>query len=337
LGRRLRAALVCAVVGTAQLAVAAGAPAQARSLPTGPSQACPIAHIRLNVNYSCAGEFVLRGSNGYKITVSADPEAGGTVQLTAEGHGGAVDYLAHGRANAKGIEARFGRLGRISVRFHPSGRSRHLRVPKRCLAKRPPVVSSRLGWLVGTIRFRGERGFTQVSAHRAPGGFGDPLTNTPTKLECESRESAAEHKRELESAILDGAPRNREVAFSAFPLFGSQSHPFGAHGNPAGRPDLFLALAFERSGKMSILRSAAALGGSEDFLFDDALTSATVTPPAPFTGTGTFQRRPDGTTSWTGSLSVALPGLGSVGLTGGKAELATVADLLKQAEERHHG
>jgi hypothetical protein len=96
---------------------------------------------------------------------------------------------------------------------------------------------------------------------------------------------------------------------------------------------LFLAGAGEKMGQMRNLRFAVALSGPESFAFDEALNSATVSPPVPFTGSGSFLRNPDGSTSWTGTLAVDLPGLGSVPLTGGKAELATVATQLKQLEE----
>ena len=85
---------------------------------------------------------------------------------------------------------------------------------------------------------------------------------------------------------------------------------------------------------MSIERYTGASGGSEDFLFDDALTTAKVTPPSPFTGSGSFLRNADGSTNWTGTLGVPLPGLGTVRLTGGGSELATVATLLRQIEEK---
>jgi hypothetical protein len=58
-----------------------------------------------------------------------------------------------------------------------------------------------------------------------------------------------------------------------------------------------------------------------------------VQPPSPFTGSGDFLRNADGSTSWTGSLAVPIPGLGTVKLTGGKAELATVAEGLNSLEE----
>jgi hypothetical protein len=290
----------------------------------------------LNVAYSCAAEFTLRGSNGYRITVSADPEGGpGAVQLSAEGHSGTVQYSAPGTVTGATIKARFGRLGRVSVRFEPSGLERRVRVPRKCMKERPPVVSSTLGNFVGTIKFRGERGYTRVSAHGAKGGIGDPLANTPKKLQCDFRESEAERERERESVSLDGSPPGAGISFGAFRAFGNFAHLVLPHepSPPQGSRYLFLAFATERAGQMSIFRTAAALGESRDFVFDNALTSATVRPPSPFTGSGSFLRSADGSTSWTGTLGVLLPGLGTVGLTGGEADLATVATHLKHLEE----
>jgi hypothetical protein len=292
-----------------------------------PGKACPIAHIRSNVTYSCAAEFTLRGSNGYEITVSGGLEGGeNSVELSAEGRSGTVQYTAPGRVTDNGIEASFGKLGRVSVRFRPSG-------------QRPPVVTSRLGSFVGTIRFRGERGYTRVSARRADGGIGDPLANTPQKLVCDFHESDAAHERELESVSLDASPSGAGVSFGAFRLFGSWSDriPPAGKGTLGGGRYLFLALSIERARKLSIFRYAAVLGRPEDFVFDDALTTATVRPPSPFTGSGSFLRNPDGSTSWTGTLAVRLPGLGAMRLTGGRAELATVATHLKQLEEKGEG
>jgi hypothetical protein len=329
--------LVCASLFVLQLAVPGPAAALPRGIPPGTRQACPIAHIRLNVTYSCASEFMLHASNGYKITVSADPEARvSSVELMAEGPAGTAQYVAPGHTTATTIRARFGRLGSLSVRFRPSGHRRRVKVPKRCLKERPPVVTSRLGSFVGTIRFRGEHGYTRVSADRAEGGIGDPLANIPQKLVCDFRESEAGRKRELESVSLDGSPPGSGVSFLAARLFGSWSHlPLPNHAVvPPGPRFLFLASAIERTGKMSIFRYTGALGGPEDFVYDPALASATLHPPAPFTGSGSFLRSPDGTTVWSGSLAAALPGLGKVRLTGGKAELATLAEQLKQSEER---
>jgi hypothetical protein len=289
----------------------------------------------VNVTYSCAAEFMLRGSNGYRITISAEPEGRpGNVQLSAESHSGDVQYSAPAKVTGSTIKARFGKLGRVSVRFEPSGRKRNVRVPKKCMKGRPSVVTSRLGTFVGTIEFHGEDGYTRVSARSARGGIGDPLANTPQKLQCDFHESGAEHKLELESVGLDGAPPGAGVSFSAFRLFGNFSHlirPDESSPPPGGRY-LFLVLASEKVGRMSILRTAGALGEFQDFVFDSALTTATVEPPPPFTGSGNFLRNADGSTSWTGTLAVPLPGLGTVGLTGGKADLASLASRLQRRE-----
>jgi hypothetical protein len=306
-----------------------------------PTKACPVhGHIELNVTYSCVAEFTLRASHGYRITVSADPTTGVRrphrfVNLTVKGHGGTAEYSVHGTVTPTTIRANFGRLGKVSVRFEPSGRRRDVRVPKKCTKERPRVVTSRLGKFVGAIQFRGERGYTQVSAHSAYGGIGDPLADTPKELQCEFQVSESQHKRELESVSLDGSPPESQISFSVFRLFGHLSTSTASAKAPPARDGHYLFLAFvtEMVGKMSIHRSSGSIGNSKDFVFDISLSSATVSPPFPFTGSGSFLRNADGSTSWTGTLAVPLPGLGSVGLTGGIADLATVAEKANQFEE----
>jgi hypothetical protein len=297
-------------------------------------EACPIEHVLLNVTYSCALEFTVRGSHGYKFTVSGQTGTRvGVVEVSADGPKGDVQYIGSGKVTADAIRARIGRLGRIAVQFEPSGRERRVKVPKKCLKERPPVVTSRLGHFVGTIEFRGERGYTSVKADGAAGGIGDPLANTPKKLQCESHESEAQSERELESVQFSGEPAKGKIALGVSHLSGNSLLPSASRSLPKDDDYLFLALGSEKVDGLTIIRSAGAFGGTKNFTFDEALTAATVTPPAPFTGTGAFVRNPDGSTSWTGSLAVRLPGLGTVSLTGGKAELATAAEQKKKFEE----
>jgi hypothetical protein len=303
------------------------------------SEACPIRHIVLNATYSCAAEFTLRASNGYTIMVSGDPGSAGRseVELTATRGNASAEYTARGTVTRTGLRASFGRLGRVSLNFRPSGKVRRVRVPKTCFKERPPVVTSWLGTFVGTIRFRGEMGYTAVSAHSAKGGIGDPLANTYRKLECEYRESDAERTRELKTVGLNASEQSTGIVFAAARAFGqlAQLPPQMGPSIPGQSRYLFLVFLGEKAEGMLIFRSLAALGPPSTFVFDDALTSASVTPPPPFTGTGRFSRRADGSTTWTGALSVPLPGLGTVRLTEGgfKAELATQAKLLRQSEE----
>jgi hypothetical protein len=326
------------LVGLAAISALAGsasaAPARRASAPREP---CPIHRVELNVSYSCSAEFTLRASNGYRITVAGDPGGNGPdqVRLIASGPSGSAEYSVEGSVTTASIQASFGRLGRIAVRFRPSGAIRHVGVPRSCMKERPRVVTSKLGSFSGVIEFRGERDYTRVSAHRAWGGIGDPLANTVKKPTCEFHESDAERKKELESVSLDGSPAGAGVTFTAFRAFGDwsgQGFP-GGSSSPKGIRYVFAASAVERAGQMFIVRYTGALGGATDFVFDDALTTATVAPPAPFTGRGSFLRNADGSISWTGDLGVPLPGRGTVRLTGGGADLATVADHLKHLEE----
>ena len=210
-------------------------------------------------------------------------------------------------------------------------------MPKKCLKERLPVVTSRLGTFVGTFKFRGERGYTTVSADRIAGGLGDPLANGHKKLECEKPVTKSQIKRELKEVVLESTDRSAGVTFQAsrlpvqFSGLASSIRPSIAE---KGRY-LFAVFAAEKAEQMFILRFTAAVGPAADFTFDNALTAATVQPPAPFTGTGSFQRNADGSIAWTGTLDVPVAGLGTVRLTDPsfKCELATLATLAQRQEE----
>jgi hypothetical protein len=340
LGSCRRGMFLFACLGLLGVAPSASA-ASPHPRPTSPSEeACPIRHVTLNVSYSCAEEFTLRGTGGYKITVSADPgspKRGGEVELSAEDRGEDAQYSVPATVTANSIRASFGKLGRIAVHFVPSGRERTVKVPAKCLKERPPAVTARLGRFVGTIDFRGEGGYTKVDARTAEGGIGDPLAALPGKIQCEFRQSNAAHQRELESVGLSASP-HEGLTFGASRFFGELQELATKVGHlpPKGDRVLFLAIATEKKGKVTIFRSAGALGDLGNLLYDDSLTTGAVSvpTPGPFTGSADFVRAADGSTSLTGSLAVSLPGLGTVPLTGGEAELATQATFLKELEER---
>jgi hypothetical protein len=305
--------------------------AVANVVSTPASEACPVVEVEFNVAYDCQFEFEVPSSNGYRISVVAEPGHSGA-EIKTSGRAGEATYITkNGKSTATSINASFGKFGKVSMQFRPSGHPRKRNLSKKCDPNRPASVSSQPGEFVGTFRFRGERGYTHVIANRVRGALGDPLTNEATRpIRCEFHESAAERKRELGSVSLDVNSRHPNVSFSAGEVIGNFRSTVGAS---SSRPILFLASSFERSGALSIFRLAGAIGAPSVFSFDQALTQATVTPPAPFAGSGHFRRSPTGEPEWSGSLSVALPGLGRVALSRGKAELATVADHLKHFEE----
>jgi hypothetical protein len=78
----------------------------------------------------------------------------------------------------------------------------------------------------------------------------------------------------------------------------------------------FLAVDQRSEGSIGIARFAIASGPRSAFAFDDRLSSATVAPPAPFSGSGVFQHGSGSEKSWTGSLAVSFLGAPHVPLTG---------------------
>jgi hypothetical protein len=309
----------------ALLAVPGSAAARPKIVPINPTgEICPVAHVVLNVSYSCASEFTLNGSNGYQITVSGDPgsHGSGEVEISVGGRGAGasldgVSYSAPGTVTRTGMSASFGRLGKVSLRFRPIGKVRRVRVPKKCAKGHPPVVEAQLGSYSGTIRFRGERGYTTLLAHHARGGLGDPLAIAP-KTSCEKPESKGVERQEAHAVHLEASAKG--VAFGAWagPAWPFSGSSHGSH------PYTFLVFAAEEKEGMRIFRFLAEPGDAGAFVFDNALTSATIAPPLPFTGSASFRRGAGGSNAWAGTLAVPMPGLGSVPLTGPafKSELA---------------
>ncbi|MEX2448479.1 MAG: hypothetical protein WD404_07025, partial [Solirubrobacterales bacterium] len=136
------------------LASGLAGPASAGAKATLPPRSQPVAELEL------------KGSGGYSLTVIGDRR---TVALLAlKGLGGIASYETRGRVTPDGIRARFGGLGRVAVEFKPSGRIKRKRPPRGC---RGAVRKTFPGVFVGTIRFRGEQGYTRGGAQRARGSM----------------------------------------------------------------------------------------------------------------------------------------------------------------------
>jgi len=244
-----------------------------------------------------AAGFSLRATNGYRAQLEA---IGHRVVLSVSRGPASASYEVRGRFSRRGIEARFGRFGRVDVEFRPSGKVVREGPYGGCRGR--PAVR-RIGVFAGTIRFRGEHGYTKISAAQARGGIESAL-----KWRCKlgnggggDRESEADV-----TTILQARTRHGRLGFAAITLRAP-----GERGLTA-----FFAGSDEHRGRMHVERAAFAFSRRRTFIFDEFLTSATVKPPKPFDGAGLFRRGPGGSTSWRGDLTVSLPGTGNVALSG---------------------
>lgn len=263
--------------------------------------------------------FDLKAQHGYSVTVVGEgdvvavevsrPQAHGKESLLEKLVGSAQDetaYVARGTVSPRRIAASFGKFGKVDVRFQPSGQVVESDRRRRCQGA--DHFTSQLGVFVGGIRFSGEQHYVAVRSHRAKGRIRSPL-----HLSCSSRgphafsSSRARPVREQPSFTPTFLAATSRHAVSSLELITFR----------LGKTTLFAAVNEESLGSMARIRYALATTTSKNALaFNDALTKATIAPPAPFHGKGTFRAASDGTTTWTGPLSVSFPGAPRLPLTG---------------------
>jgi len=242
--------------------------------------------------------FVTEASGGYKVGVSTYGGAvlfevwrGGKVQRTMSA------YLARGVAKPERLQATFGRFGKVSMRFR---QARHHRISRTCFFGR--FLVRRHGLFVGSLRFRGEGGYVSVRLHRAK------ATILRVGKRCRVR-----HRPDLDFSEFDFLFARPEAAMLAIARDGVDSTALLAIA--AKQKSGFLAVHEESRGKLAIVRFAQVRKPGK-LRVNEALTSGSLVPPAPFHGTGHYRAFPDGTHTWSGNLSVDFPGAPRFPLTG---------------------
>lgn len=253
--------------------------------------------------------FFLKASNGYRVFVEGDD---GKITVTVDRRDVTAIYAVDGEVSTQGMSARIGSLGRIRVDFRPAGKPVQLVPSEQCRGKGQLVWE---GIFVGTIRFRGESGYTRLARNRVRG-----TTAVPRSWRCRPMRGNNDAP-PLGVPVLGAFTSHPHVGFAAITESEIEDLRF------------FVGGMFERRGSMRVERSASADGKPYTFDVQSDLSAATVSPPRPFSGTASYVRNADGSTSWSGNLSVALPGAGKVPLTGPNftVELAkpkTPAELL---------
>jgi hypothetical protein len=240
--------------------------------------------------------FGLKGSGGYQVSVSG---AGRRVELSVVRGTAITQYSTRGRASAAGVRASFGRFGRVDVEFRPSSKVERIEPVPGCRGN-PAVI--RKGVFVGTISFRGEAGYTKVKASSARGTFTTAARWTCRGAGGKGGGGGEEQGKDVTlsascGSLVFGALGGR-AREQAAPVFPDEDKAFAG----------FFAASIEDAGRVRVSRGAIAFARGGAFLFDEALTSATVRPPGPFHGSGDFRLDPTGEAQWTGTLAVSFPG-----------------------------
>jgi hypothetical protein len=315
----LATAVLCALPSFAMagaLDIPAAAPPQFRALLRAKLHMPPPRH-------GFESRFGLKAQHGYTVTVVGEgdivvvevsrPLAHGKGDLLEKLFGfkrAVTAYVTRGTVTEQRIIASFGKFGKVDVRFRPTGQVVESARRRRC--RGADHFTSQLGVFVGGVRFSGEGRYVAVRSHRAKGRI-----RSPQHLRCSSRpprafsSSRARPVREHPSFIPTFLAATSRHGVSALELIAFRLR----------KTTLFAAINEESLGSMARMRFALATAPSKKaFSFNDALTRATIRPPAPFHGEGTYRAASDGTTAWTGPLSVSFPGAPRLPLAGEEFE-----------------
>ncbi|HEU4739959.1 MAG TPA: hypothetical protein VFS54_12890 [Solirubrobacterales bacterium] len=305
MGRR-GAWLVGLVVAIALLAVPGGAAAKLR-----PGAKYEIQPARL------AGYMDLGKRNGYRVGLILPDERTAVLYVYKIKWAGdrssftATTYAVRNQASlASGaIRARFGSLGRFSLRFRPNGRvERQETVQSGCEGS--PAFTE-YGRFAGRATFRGERGYLRFSLAGHAGAISHSF-----RLRCERGEADERPPGSLLGYVAPGSFFSSEGNIAL--LYASSRRHGRFVGVAAGHleeepPGAEVRVgSFEQRGRMAIGHYGFVYGGRGTLLTSPPgahPASATLDPPAPLSGQASYQEEAADSRRWAGNLRIEFPGL----------------------------
>lgn len=233
-------------------------------------------------------KFELR-EHGFRVSLKSEIGEEKVV-LGLDRHGEVAVYETDAEITADTVKARFGQLGELDYTFTPT--------------QQVGCTGFAEGTFGGTFDFTGENEYVKFEAPRARGTF-----LGTSKQGCkEARRVAAGSRRAGSEAKREGTEDEASLlAHTALPLPARSMLVFEGEAKHR-RLVVFDAFQQEKREGMLIARGAETTGPPRDFTWNLKAGTARVDPPAPFTGTATFKRRPGGPAIWTGSLRAPMLG-----------------------------
>jgi hypothetical protein len=244
--------------------------------------------------------FRLDPAGAFQVDVRTEGDAVAVTvgRVLGRKRGVATSYLARGVAAPERLKASFGKLGEISMRFRESSNRRWFGKKRRCRGKGRFVV--RRGVFVGSFRFRGEGGYPAIRVHRVKGA----ISSLAAKCRERDRRRRARSTSFLDESFSGLLASDRD---------GVEATDFAALS--FGGDLVYFAQREENRGRLAILRQALVVGRG-GLPLNEAVTAGRFKPGSPFHGSGRYRAAPDGSTSWSGNLTIDFPGAPRFPLTG---------------------
>ncbi|HWI95616.1 MAG TPA: hypothetical protein VNS60_06080 [Solirubrobacterales bacterium] len=243
-------------------------------------------------------------ADGFTVNVFVSNNDGDVSALMILNRGPQVAYYSTpAKVTAERVTARFGSLGELDYRFAPK--------PNGSIdchgAEEGEAVFE------GTFAFTGENGYVHIEADHAEGSFQiypEPKNCPQERLD---RRAARYHPSYSdEGATLQARAGSRAKGRIREVFVFDEGRP-GSH-----KIAVYATLAEKREG-MTVARGVQLAAGAGAFRWNLEKGTATLRPPAPFTGSATFTRRGhDGHGAWKGSLAMPIFGGEPVELAGGE-------------------
>jgi hypothetical protein len=208
-------------------------------------------------------------------------------------------YSTSAKVTAERVTARFGGLGELDYRFAPKPNGR---IDCHGAEEGEAVFE-------GTFAFTGENGYVHIEAEHAEGSF----QIYPEPKNCPQGRLARYHPSYSdEGATLQARAGSRAKGRIREVFVFDEGRP-GSH-----KIAVYATLAEKREG-MTVARGVQLAAGAGAFRWNLEKGTATLRPPAPFTGSATFTRHGhDGHGTWKGSLAMPIFGGEPVELAGGE-------------------
>jgi hypothetical protein len=268
-------------------------------LAAGPASARP-AHreIEREVTFALQAE-------GFKVVFDTTDNDGRVSAYLGIARGGlTASYQVPATVTADTVKARFGSLGEVDLHYAP----RRGGDPDCSGAENGEATFD------GTFTFTGENGYIHIDVDHAVGGF----QVYPEPKSC----SQARRLRR----VVPYSPSYSSKGATLHASAGSRRHgPYrellvldGGRRPHGGTEGALVGQVWEAREGMSIGRGGQVPLRAGAFRWSLKSGVATLTPPAPFTGSAHFVRPPGGRSTWTGSLGVPVLGGEPVELAGPK-------------------
>jgi hypothetical protein len=212
-------------------------------------------------------------------------------------------YIAPAKVTAERVTARFGTLGELDYRFASKSNG-----SIDCSgAEEGEAVFE------GTFDFTGENGYVHIEAAHAEGSF----QIYPEPKSCQQKRVARRAVPYHPSYSNEGATLQSRAGSPAKGRIREVS-VFDEGQRGPHKVFVFATLAERREG-LTVARGVQLTAGSGAFRWNLEKGTATLRPPAPFTGSATFTRRGHhGHGTWKGSLGMPILGGEPVELAGGR-------------------